>query len=577
MKTNYKIFVVFSEIFEEEPKNLLSYLTGIPRSLLLKLMTNLSTFPDTESEFGDYEPFLVEFFSNENEVFAREINAKLINLRRNLSPQVKYSIINPLTTLQIFQFCFDHLTEESTQSNAEIERNVFKSLLLINEQNRNLQDKAKDSTNGVLLELRPAALLLAHSFAYFDIVNYRIEEVLITQLFKSLYLFEFLESCIKTAALLAEFLTVFNCSDWKDFIKKCLPILTQALLERKEGNRNIRVEQNEHFHNHCNFIENLTIIDAEGTSNNDFIRFRNRPLYKISDGTYRIIYGLFVVELIYKGLFFKLKEIDGRLKNIQKSREDFRGFYNNEFSEKFLLYKTLNSIYQNRYIEFNEVEMKNNTITSGDKDGLPDYYIRKDDTLFLFESKDILVNATIKPTYDFKQYEKEFREKLYCYVSKSGKTEKKAILQLINNVRKTLKKELSFDQGYNKDSISIYPIIVLHDRQFSDVLGLNIFINHWFTDELIKLQREGINIDNVRPIAIINIDTFILYQDILKDGNIELEIILDSYFYSQMYNDERKFEPFSDFLISYLGKQLNNNERSKVPTKLWEKALQFLH
>ncbi len=309
VKINNKIFVKFTTIFDEERDNLESYLTGISRSLLLHLMTSLSTFPDTESESGSYIPFLTEFFSEENRIFANEINAKLIKFKaeiksmEELESESKLSIINPLTRLQIFQFCFDILTGESTQSNAEAERNIFKAILWMNEQIEELQDKAITSTEGISPELKPMALQIAHTFAYFDTVNYNIEEVLLTQLFKSIYLFEFLESDEEMKVLLAVFLDQFNCFDWKDFLKKCLPFLYQAVLEKSEGNRSIEVAQDENFKSNCKFLNNLTIVDTKDnltisdSPSDDFTRLRERPLYQVSEGVFRIIYGLFFVEV----------------------------------------------------------------------------------------------------------------------------------------------------------------------------------------------------------------------------------------------------------------------------------------
>src|SRR5690606_13087860 len=110
--------------------------------------------------------------------------------------------------------------------------------------------------------------------------------------------------------------------------------------------------------------------------------------------------------------------------------------------------------------------------------------------IFLFESKDILINATIKHSYDFTKYEKELRKKLY-YEESDGKTEKKAVLQLLKNIENILKKEFPADLNYKTKSVIIYPIIVLHDHQFN-VLGLNSLVNHWFKIEVKKLGETGV-------------------------------------------------------------------------------------
>ena len=254
----------------------------------------------------------------------------------------------------------------------------------------------------------------------------------------------------------------------------------------------------------------------------------------------------------------------------------FRSYYCDEFSEKYLLYKTLNYIFKNKYKVFTGVQIKALGIEAE-----PDYYIRNGNFLFLFESKDILINAKIKATYDFQLYEKEFIKKLY-FEENNGKIEKKAVLQLINNIKRVLKKDFSFDVNYKEHLINIYPIIVVHDRQFN-VAGLNVLVNHWFKTELEKIKLKGININKVKPITLIDIDTFIYHQDIFRDKTIRLEKVIDEYFKFITINTVRRYKdeehllryakrtvvPFSIFLSNYVGTKKNK----QVPKMLLEKGI----
>ncbi len=200
---------------------------------------------------------------------------------------------------------------------------------------------------------------------------------------------------------------------------------------------------------------------------------------------------MFVLELVHKGLFFKLSEINRSLSKEEKVKGDFRGFYCNEFSEKYLFYKIVNTIFNNRYIEYSGSQIKVFNIEAE-----PDYYIRNGNKIFLFESKDILINKSIKPTYNFSKYEPEFKKKLYFEENK-GKIENKAVLQLTINIERILKMELPIDTRYKHRSIFIYPIIVLHYHQF-DIAGLNVIVNSWFAYELNLLKIKGLNIDRIK-------------------------------------------------------------------------------
>jgi hypothetical protein len=575
---NLKLIVEYSAVFEEEPKDLNTYLTGISRSTLLNAATFFLGFSNRKSKFEEYKDFLGMFFCQENYQLANEIYFKLNALRQK--HQAELVIISPQASLQIFEFCFDYLTDEDTQETAEAERNIFKAILLTNEQNTELQKVSSESTKDIQQELRFAALSLSQSFAYSDIVNYEISEVLTTQVIKSVYLFEFLESNPQTKTLLQEFLNYFNCNEWRDFLKQLLTLTFSVINAENEAHIDIHVENNEHFQRSCDFIEKLIVLDTEVINDYDFKKIRSKPFYKISDGIYRIIFGLFVIELIHKGVYFKLSEINNTLGQDEKVKGNFRSFYCDEFSEKFLLYKTLNSIYRNKYKELSGAEIK-----QLGTDAEPDYYIRKGNTLFLFESKDILINASIKSTYDFAKYEIEFQKKLY-FENKNGKTDNKAVLQLTKNIERVLTKQFSFDTSYKEHSVYTYPIIILHDHQFN-VAGLNVLVNHWFNIELEKLKVKGLFIDKVKPITIIDIDTFIFHQDIFRDRTIKLETVLDEYFKFVTFDSKRKYRdeehakeyvkrtvvPFSIFLSNYVAEK----KVRRVPKTLMEKGIKLFN
>jgi hypothetical protein len=59
--------------------------------------------------------------------------------------------------------------------------------------------------------------------------------------------------------------------------------------------------------------------------------------------TYRIIYNLFVVEKIFKGLYFLLRDINDELPEEFKIKQ-FKSFNGDEFSEKILCCNAIGNI-----------------------------------------------------------------------------------------------------------------------------------------------------------------------------------------------------------------------------------------
>src|SRR5690606_12184290 len=117
----------------------------------------------------------------------------------------------------------------------------------------------------------------------------------------------------------------------------------------------------------------------------DFLTTRTKPFYKVVDGHYRIIFKLFVVEKIFKGVYFLLREINKSL-GPSVQIKDIKSFYGDEFSEQILCYKVMESIYLDKSIRFSGKELSDLKI-----DAAPDYYIRKGNNILLVESKDFLI------------------------------------------------------------------------------------------------------------------------------------------------------------------------------------------
>ncbi len=567
-----EILVPFSKIFEEEPKDLKMYLNGISRLKLLKIGAYLLGYKNHESKYNDFKVFLGEFFCIENKEIANIIYNKLYEFQKKTNTQL--IIVNPIAVIQIFEFCFNNLTENESQTDIESEISIFKSILYQNEQDIKKQNIVSFSTNKVGDNLKLAAMSLSQSFPYSELINYDLNDILKVQIIKSIYFFEFLDSSPKTRIHLIEFLKYFECNDWKMFLKKLFPICLSTTESSSDNPIDIVISKDEYFESNCIFFEKLSLNDIEILNEYDFKQIKSKPFYKISEGVYRIIFKLFVVELIHKGVYFKIVEINNGL-NVEEKVKNFRSFYCDEFSEKYLLYKLLNSIYKNRYIEYSGGKIKQMGIEAE-----PDYYIRNGNNVFLFESKDILINAEIKSSYDFDQYEIEFKKKLY-FEKKSDKTEKKAVLQLINSIENVLKLKNTFDQNYKIKSINIYPILILNDHQFN-LAGLNVIINSWFQTELVSLKEKGLPVDKIRPLVIIDIDTFILYQDLFRDNILKLNEIIDEFIKFTTLNKKMKYlneehrieharrtvQTFPLFISNYVDKNCNKRRPKMLEEKI---------
>jgi hypothetical protein len=200
----------------------------------------------------------------------------------------------------------------------------------------------------------------------------------------------------------------------------------------------------------------------------------------------------------------------------------------------------------------------------------PDYYLRNGKRIFLFESKDVLIKAEIKSSYDYNLMSKEIHKK-FVSDNNGSKPQNKAILQLINSIKSIYKKQIPNDSNYSLKNVLIYPIIITHNNQ-SDTVGLNKIIQELFEKELEKNDFHGFKKGQIEPITIINIDTLIFYQDIIGK-QVKLEELINNYhkytstvqgkkFKSQEEMEiyfEKSLIPFSFFVENYMLKKGYNS------------------
>ena len=551
----------------EERLSIEQYLAGGSKEFILNTAAFFLSFKNHKSKFDDNKEFLGMFFRVENNGFANQVYERIKEFEKK---GVRIGIINTYSSLKLFEYFFSKPEELETQTQAEFEVNLFKAYLALNTEFTEIQSIAFPSAQESDEELKIPMMMFCMEYPVSDKSNYDINQIWATQMIKAIYLFQFLESHEKTLPLLAAFLAHFNCSTWQEYLKSLLPLTTPAIKTEREAHTDIVVEPGKKFEQGCAFIEKLMVQEQDELDPNDFLSIRAKPFYKVKDGIYRIIFNLFVVEKIFKGVYFLLRDVNKTLAAATRIKE-IKSFYGDEFSEKILCYKVMKSIYPDKCIRFSGKELADMKI-----DAAPDYYVRKGKNIVLVESKDFLIAADKKMSFDFNVYEEEFGRVLDYEELPNGKIKPKAVVQLINSIRRILKKEFSADTDYHYKNVYIYPLLLTHDHQF-DTPGFNELIDFWFQDALLELCEEGLYIHHVKPLSVVNIDSLI-YNQVGLANSIPLHDMLNHYhenkkvekqkkrnFKSQSEQDKfieeykqmriSKLIPFSMFIDKYFHKQ----------------------
>lgn len=578
MKISPQKILTFSCVFPDEtPKQIEEYLDGIKREELMKMGTIFLGFKNYNSQYSDPADFIKMLFSEKNNTFLQKASEN-IQAYINVSPfkietlQVPYVV----SSLKFFEFGFNQkIIKGEIKSEEQTEIDVFKAYLLLNEQ---LTEPREILVDDVEISLpshkRTAGRLLYLYLHNNDLNNYELDKLFATQYIRALRFFDFLSQRDDCVFLLNEFYLYFGVKDYNEYLTRILPLQYGIVMREKEAHTDLIVEATAN-QSDIDFLNRLTIDHVDLIEGFDFKDLRGNPLYKVTEGHYRLINPPFVIEMLYNGMYWKLKEISNKIPENQKPK-DLYGLKTLEYSEKFALNSVLKEYFGDRYFQKNGDELDVNY------DGAPDYYARNSNSILLFESKDIMINAKTKESLDFGDIQKELAEKLYK--RKDGKG--KAVMQLIKSLLKILTRSQGYDKDYDPAKIIINPILVVHYRMFNTP-GLNKFINHWFQEELLLLKKKGLNISNVKPLVIIDMDTLIFNRDHFADGILDLESCLFEYqsdyvgydgkgrsFINNEYEIQAFYDsylPFSSFLEARTDKMGLRN----LPRELREKIRQI--
>lgn len=301
-----------------------------------------------------------------------------------------------------------------------------------------------------------------------------------------------------------EYLSIALCKYFKqknlEELEYQIAFFIAQLLIMKQKNQ-FKIESKDEKSNH--FIECLISNDIE--VDDDYTHLRNHPLYRIENGIYSIVDFFFAIDKFYKSVRFILKESFEEHHKLPPNDRSFFNFYNTKFSEEVLMDSILNRIFHQKFL------IKKNT---NDTTGLnePDYYVRHNKKIYLFEFKDALIAKKVKSSGDIRLIDKTLKEKFLL----NDKKTPIGIGQLIESIDQIVKKSFEYDLGLKKlKNVSIHPILLVSDR-YLEVFGMNYRLNKWYQEEVKKKLGDKYDPNYIKSLTIMDIDTLIYGKSYLS-------------------------------------------------------------
>ena len=489
------------------------------------------------------------FFSEVSKKHIPGLNEK-ISKYLNTTGQDRVCYCTVKTALELMRVAFSIPVQEykNEGQKEDFEYDLFRSVLMLNE---NLMVFSHAG------QLDLATLLFANHYVQNDIINQNQSDTFVRQITHYKKLVDFLENHPKCANAYEVFMQKMGINSMDEYSKTWMSLVSLSMGYLKSGVKACPIFDYNQLKDEDHLIsksvlDNLCIDitatipydaeDAESRDNNvDYRTFRSHPLVRVDSGKY-LIYSLhLLLERLYSSLFFDIK--DG-FKNAF-------AFYNKEFVER-RLFQPAALVALSKHTSFflptkHDVEELN---APTEIDGQPDFYVREDYNIILFECKAIRIKGEVKDKSDITELLDLLKQKLYQSTKNTDKSRKEkkkpedlGVKQLVNQMKLIDDDDFELDKNI-PDEVAYYPVLVLEDTHLV-IPGISGIINSWYKD---LIDKELPN-QMCHPVVVMSINTLIWHKQAF--ARFGFHTIFDNYFSkAAKYKEDGihwSFNPLADF------------------------------
>jgi len=503
----YEKILEFSQFFDDQNDfDLIDTLKKYSRKGLIRACHILGMnygeayFPDPKNPF----------FSPESFKYYDEIVSRYKKLPKG--QQRKFCYCTPKTALELMRIIFDIPQDEFRGSGdmSDLEYDLFRVLLKINE---NLMSYTVNKNRD------RASMTYFHLFVMNDFER-DIKYIYNNQLNYYLPFADFFENDERCVVAKEKFFSKVGITSMSQYFMTWYGLVALVLDSLKKREKGCHIlDASEYDDNIKSVFQYLSFsIDAvipkktedksDRNDNVDYRFFRAHPLIELEREKYQLFSFPILLERLYNGLFFDIKEHFGK--------EAF-SFYNYEFVEKKLfrphMWKSTglhSSYYFPRKNESDEVEEYKNQ---------PDFYIREGSNIILFECKSIKLGGELKDNRDIDNFFEILKSKLFLSEKnidpnrhEKNKPENVGVMQLITQMKSIDDDTCPWDKNI-PDEVSYYPVLVLDDIRLI-IPGIVEIINSWY-DPVVKVELPG---QICNPMIVMSIDILINYCHVFKEN-----------------------------------------------------------
>lgn len=335
----------------------------------------------------------------------------------------------------------------------------------------------------------------------------------------------------------------YGLNSWSDYLYTLFRLFLGMQITEGGKTNKVAVDKN---YDYLKSILNAMCINNEIHSEfpSDFTKIREKPIFRLDEDTYSVIFIKFFKDKFFQSFLFDLARVLALHKdktNISDYRQ-LKALLGQHYSEHIFFYRVMSRCFTKQsLVKYSGQELKD-TLNNGE----PDFYIRDASRIFLFEYKDIRLNAQIKSSSNYEIIKEELLEQFIesSFDKKSGKKKKKpqpkGVTQLLNAIAGKLPAIFDKLDTEQKNHLSIFPIIVYQDSCL-DIDGVNYIINEKFLElkECFDLTRY-----TVKDVVMINIDTLLKLENLFSSGKLNLGTCINNYI---AYKQSKEFNSIVSF------------------------------
>jgi hypothetical protein len=576
-----RIAAQYSDFFDNfESTDLEKLLSGISSEDLVQTLSTIYIQLNNSNKYDEAEFALTNKFVS---YFPWDIRKYIYSVLNKIKDEQEITplVFTPLSYLYIIQYSLLNYQEyKGYKFDINSEINIFKAFLYINE----VYSKKKNSCMVFDKKIdKDERLLETYIPSCIPHLELQEQKDLRVQSIKLKYFFDFVEKDKTFSKYRDHFYELKKVNNFKEYLRYIF-LLYSTLYKSDNGLTNnqtqciIKIDKNT-FQKDYEFTENLAVkinaieLKSELITDyqiDDLKLLRKYPIIHTKKDEFLVPNVDFLADKIFQVLQFDFANIAENVDGL-KYGKGYKTYYSDNFSHKMLFHPTMKYCFHNNTEIFKEGDLTDEEYS--------DFYIRNGKNIFIFEFKDHIMNSEIKHSYS---YEKVRKDLFDTFVG--TKEKHKAILQLINVMNSIQKGGFAFDKFIDNNqsvqNLIIQPIIVYTDCSYG-CAGVNYILNKEF-----KKILGGYTFDfNVNDIVMINLDTFVKYQDIFHDNKISFEEALIKYrSYILKYIEENKtaeklvdyaFIDFNTFFVKeILMKEININPEN--PRKFKEISKEIL-